>query len=305
VSLDRVAFVFPGQGSQFVGMAGDLAEAEAGIAALFAEADDTLGYPLSRLIREGPEDELRQTVHAQPALLLVSVASFRILGLRPAVVAGHSLGEYSALVAAGALGFREAIALVHKRGQYMQEAVPPGAGAMFALLGVDPETAARAAAGAEGPVDVANLNAPDQIVLSGERDAARRAAESSGAKKIVELAVSAPFHCRLMRPAEDRLAADLDRADFSDPLFPLYTNVDGRKITSGAEARDALKRQVSRAVRWTEIITRMISEDGVHTFVEIGPGNVLGGLIRRIDRSVRRLAVHDHASAEAARAALA
>jgi [acyl-carrier-protein] S-malonyltransferase len=264
-----------------------------------------LGFPLSRLIREGQEDELRLTANTQPALLLVSVATFRALGLTPAVVAGHSLGEYSALVAAGALPFADAIALVHKRGRYMQEAVPAGEGVMLALIGVELEDAARAVAAAAGLVDIANLNAPDQIVLAGERSATRQAAEAAGARKVVELAVSAPFHCRLMKPAEERLAADLDRVRFSDPLVPLYTNVDARKVTTGPEARDALKRQVSRTVRWAESVVRMISDDAVNTFVEIGPGSVLCGLIRRIDRDVRRLSAHDRATVEAARVELA
>jgi [acyl-carrier-protein] S-malonyltransferase len=301
VSLDHVAFVFPGQGAQSVGMGNGLVEAFPTARALFAEADEVLGFPLSRIIREGPEEELRRTANTQPALLLVSLAAFRALDLRPSFVAGHSLGEYSALVAAGALSFRDAIALVHKRGRYMQEAVPSGEGAMFALIGVDLESVERAVAAATGPVDVANLNAPDQIVLAGARAATRRAAEDTGARKIVELAVSAPFHCRLMKPAEERLAADLDRVAFADPEIPLYTNVDAEKVTTAAGARDALKRQVTRPVRWTESVARMISAEGVHTFVEVGPGSVLSGLIRRIDRNVRRFSVHDRASVESVR----
>lgn len=302
--LDHVAFVFPGQGAQSVGMGSDLVEAFPFVRSLFAEADDVLGFSLSRLMREGPEEELRLTANAQPALLLASVAAFRALDLRPAIVAGHSLGEYSALVAAGALAFHDAIALVRKRGRHMQEAVPPGEGAMFALIGVDLESVERAVSAAAGAVDIANRNAPDQVVVAGERAAARRAAEEAGARKIIELAVSAPFHCRLMKPAEERLAADLDRTVFSDLAVPLYTNVDAEKVTTGAAAREALKRQVSRTVRWTEIVARMISADGVHTFVEVGPGNVLGGLIRRIDRNVKCFSAHDRASMETTRAAL-
>jgi len=302
--LDHVAFVFPGQGSQAVGMGSDLCEHFPVARALFDEADEALGYPLSRIIREGPEEALRLTANTQPAILLVSIAAFRALDLVPAVVAGHSLGEYSALVAAGALQFRDAIVLVHRRGRYMQEAVPAGVGAMFALIGAEPDAIAEAIAGDGGAVDIANYNAPGQIVIAGERQAARRVAAACGARQAIELPVSAPFHCRLMRSAEDRLRADLAAVRFEDPATPLYNNVDAARVSTAAAARDGLARQVSRAVRWTEAMQHMIAAEGIRAVVEVGPGTVLSGLMRRIDRSVERLAVDDAASLAAARVAL-
>ncbi|MDX2168949.1 MAG: ACP S-malonyltransferase [Deltaproteobacteria bacterium] len=299
-----VAFVFPGQGSQAVGMGADLCEHFAAARECFAEADDALGFALSRIVRDGPEAALRLTANTQPAILLVSIAAYRSLGLQPAVVAGHSLGEYSALVAAGALAFRDAIALVHKRGRYMQEAVPEGEGAMLALIGAEPSAIAAAIAADGGVVDIANLNAPGQIVIAGERDAVERVAERAGARQAVPLPVSAPFHCRLMRPAETRLRADLAEVAIDAPAVPVYNNVDAARVTTADAVRDGLARQVSRPVRWTELVQRMIADDGIRTFVEVGPGTVLGGLIRRIDKSVQRLSVADVASLEATRAAL-
>jgi [acyl-carrier-protein] S-malonyltransferase len=304
VSLAHVAFVFPGQGSQAVGMGQDLCDGYAVARELFSEADDALGFPLSRLVREGPEAELRRTAVTQPAILLVSIAAFRALGLTPGRVAGHSLGEYSALVAAGALTFRDAIALVHKRGRYMQEAVPEGHGVMLALIGAEAEAIAAAIAADGGDVDIANYNAPGQIVIAGEREAARRVAATCGARQVIELSVSAPFHCRLMRPAEERLRADLERVPFADLQIALVNNVDAAEVTTAAAARDGLARQVSRPVRWTQVVERLVGT-GVRTFVEVGPGAVLSGMIRRIERSAERLAVGDRAGVEAVRARLA
>lgn len=299
--LDSVAFVFPGQGSQAVGMGTDLCDRFASVRELFAEADDALGYALSRIVRDGPADELTLTANTQPAILLVSVAAYRALALEPAAVAGHSLGEYSALVAAGSLAFRDAIRLVHQRGRYMQEAVPAGQGAMLALLGADGEAIRAAIAADGGAVDIANENAPGQIVIAGERDAARRVASAAGARQVVELPVSAPFHCRLMGPAEERLRADLASVAIAAPRIPFYNNVDAVRVSDPEAVRDGLARQVSRTVRWTDLVRTMVAEQRLTTTVEIGPGNVLSGLIKRIDRGLERLNVSDVASLTAAR----
>lgn len=303
--LASVAFVFPGQGSQVVGMAADLCEHFAVARACVAEADEALGFALSRLMREGPEATLRQTAHAQPAILVASIAAYRALDLRPAVVAGHSLGEYSALVAAGALSLRDAVRLVHRRGQYMQEAVPDGTGAMIALIGLDAAAVAAAIAAEGDRVDIANLNAPGQIVIAGLRDDVTRVAARSGARQAIPLAVSAPFHCRLMRPAEARLRVDLDSAAIADPLIAFYNNVDAARVTTAAAVRDGLIRQVSRPVQWAPLVQRMIADEGIRTVVEVGPGTVLSGLVRRIDRTVGRLSASDTASIASVREALA
>lgn len=302
--LAGVAFVFPGQGSQAVGMGQDAYDAFANVRALFAEADDALGYSLSQIVLKGPADALRQTANTQPAILLISVALYRELGLTPSSVAGHSLGEYSALVAAGALTFHDAIRLVHKRGQYMQEAVPDGRGVMLALIGAEDEQVRAAVEQSAGAVDIANYNAPGQIVIAGERHATEAAASQAGARQIIPLPVSAPFHCRLMQPAEERLRAALAEVSFRELTIPLYNNVDARRVTTAHEARLGLERQVSRPVRWTQVVQAMIAYEQVQTFVEVGPGNVLVGLIRRIDRSAQRHAVNSAESVANARAAL-
>ena len=304
--MDKTAFLFPGQASQYAGMGRDLAEHFPESRQVFDEADAALGFPLSKLCFEGPEEELKLTENTQPAILTVSVAAYRALekrGVLPDFVAGHSLGEYSALVAAGSLEFSAAVKLVRARGRYMQEAVPSGEGAMAAILGMSPADVAevcRKAADHE-VVAPANLNSPEQIAISGAAAAVKRAIEiasQSGAKRAVMLPVSAPFHCALMEPAQQRLEPDLRAAAFGPLRFPLITNVDAAEVTAGEEARNALVRQVTAPVRWLDSIRDML-DDGVTVFVEVGPGKVLCGLLRQIDRSVRCLNVEDSASLQA------
>ena len=289
-----LALIFPGQGSQFAGMGKSLADSYPAAAQVFAEADAALGFSLSRLCFEGPEDQLKLTENTQPALLTVSVAAFRVLeelGYRPAVVAGHSLGEYSALVAAGSLDFADAVRLVRKRGQYMQEAVPPGVGAMAALLKMPEDALDRVLAeAAQGEVvSAANLNSPDQVVIAGHTGAVHRAVElakAAGAKRAVLLPVSAPFHCALMQPAQQKLKADLDATTFRDLAVPLINNWQAREIRTGAEAREGLYQQVPNPVRWTETV-RLLAARGVTTALETGAGAVLTGLVRAIEPGIQ------------------
>jgi [acyl-carrier-protein] S-malonyltransferase len=286
-----IAFIFPGQGSQVVGMGRALAEAFPVCRETFEEADRALGEPLSRLCFEGPEDRLRLTENTQPAILAVSVAAYHLLasrGLEPAFMAGHSLGEYSAHVAAGTIAFEDALSIVRRRGRYMQEAVPLGQGAMAAVLGLDAAgVAAACEEAAEGDiVSPANLNAPGQVVIAGSREAVARAsdrARARGAKRVVPLPVSAPFHCALMKPAEDRLAPELRALAVRAPRVPVVANVDAEPKRDERAAIEALVRQVSAPVRWEDVVRRLASE-GVNAYVEVGPGTVLSGLVRKIHR---------------------
>jgi [acyl-carrier-protein] S-malonyltransferase len=301
--MGKIAFVFPGQGSQYPGMGKELAEKYPAARAVFEEADRALGFPISQMCFSGTEEELKLTANTQPAILTCSVAFYRILAeksITPDFVAGHSLGEYSALVAAGAIKFSDAVQIVRKRGTYMHEAVPAGQGAMAAIMGLSPAVVLDACKrAAEGKIcSPANLNSPEQTVISGHAEAVKRAVEIAsqlGAKRAVILAVSAPFHCALMMPAQERLEKDL-RAMAIGPLrVPLVTNVDADTETSGEEARDALIRQVTNPVRWEESVHELIDE-GANTFVEVGPSRVLIGLLRQIERSVGALNVEDEKS---------
>lgn len=301
--MGKIAFVFPGQASQYPGMGKELVEKYSAARAVFDEADRALGFSISQMCFAGSEEDLKQTANTQPAILTCSVAIYRILaekGIVPDFLAGHSLGEYSGLVAAGALKFSDAVRLVRQRGQYMQEAVPAGVGAMAAIMGLSPAVVMDACKrAADGEVcSPANLNSPEQTVISGHAAAVKRAVEiasQSGAKRAVILAVSAPFHSALMMPAQERLQKDLQRTEFSNLRVPLVTNVDADTVNSGEEARDALARQVSLPVRWEESV-RLLIDEGVNTFVEVGPGRVLVGLLRQIERSVGALNVEDEKS---------
>jgi [acyl-carrier-protein] S-malonyltransferase len=298
-----IALLFPGQGSQAVGMGKDLAEKYPIARQTFEEADDALGYKLSQLCFEGPEDQLRLTEITQPAILTVSIAVLRVLETqipKPAFVAGHSLGEYSAHVASGTIRFADAVRTVRNRGKYMQEAVPVGVGAMAAILGMelDKITAICAEAGQNEVCEPANINSPEQVVISGNTAAVERAvklAEERGAKKAKLLPVSAPFHCTLMKAAQDRLQADLDKLAMSKPAYPVACNVDADLVTDALKARDTLIRQVTGSVKWDECVRLLITQ-GVETFIEVGPGKVLWGLMRQIDRSQTSLNVSDDAT---------
>jgi [acyl-carrier-protein] S-malonyltransferase len=301
--MSKLAFLFPGQASQYCGMGRDLAANFPESKAVFDEADAALGFSITQTCFEGTEEALKLTENTQPGILTVSTAAYRALekqGIVPDFVAGHSLGEYSALAAAGGLEFSAAVKLVRGRGKYMQEAVPAGQGAMAAILGLSPtEVADICKKAAENEVvSPANLNSPEQTVISGSAAAVKRAVEiatQSGAKRAVILPVSAPFHCALMMPAQQRLERDLRATKFSALKIPLITNVDAQAITTGDEARDALIRQVTAPVRWLDSVREMI-EAGVTVFVEVGPGKVLTGLLRQIDRSVRVFNVEDSTS---------
>ena len=304
-----IAFVFPGQGAQKVGMGKALSDRFPVCRQTFEEADAALGEPLSALCFAGPEDRLMLTENTQPAILAVSVAAWRVAtahGMRASFAAGHSLGEYSAHVAAGTLSYTDALRAVRRRGRYMQEAVPVGDGAMAAILGLDRADVTRACAEVARQrgrvVSPANLNAPGQVVIAGHADAVAAAGERAkalGARRVIALPVSAPFHCALMKPAEDRLAPELRALPASDPGLPVVANVDAEPKRDAAAAIDALIRQVSSPVRWEDVVRRLVAE-GVTTCVELGPGSVLAGLIKKIDRGVKVVSIEDPDGLDAA-----
>jgi len=303
--MARIAFVFPGQGSQYVGMGKSLAEKFPQIKESFNLANQTLGFDLTNLCFHGPEEELQQTANTQPAILTVSIACYNLLkdrGIQAEVTAGHSLGEYSALVAAGALDFSTALRLVRKRGQLMQEAASKGVGGMAAILGLDGQKTreACAEAGKIGIVEPVNYNCPGQIVIAGENEAldeALKIAKEKGAKRAVRLAVSGPFHSSLMQPVSEKLALELENINFSEPEIPVVTNVSGTYLREAEKIKEALVQQVCSSVQWEESIKNMTAQ-GVDTFIEVGPGKVLSGLIKKISKNVQILHVEDLDSLE-------
>lgn len=304
-----IAYIFPGQGSQYSGMGKDLAEKFAAARQVFEEADEALGFGLSQLCFAGSAEDLQLTENTQPAILATSVAALRAIEAEgfPAAnfVAGHSLGEYSALVAAGSLSLADALRTVRARGRYMQEAVPVGTGAMAAILGMELDAVkAGCEEAAQGEIcSPANINSPSQIVIAGHAKAIDRAIvilKERGAKRAIKLNVSAPFHCALMKPAQERLAADLEQLRFDDLKVPVVTNVDAITVADGDQARESLVRQVSQPVQWRESVEFLIGQ-GVQGFIEIGPGKVLSGLVRQTDRNVRCANVENEESLRAAR----
>lgn len=296
--MEKVAFMFPGQASQYVGMGKEIFNTYEESRRVFEKADRTLDFDISRLCFEGPEEEVQLTPNTQPAILTTSIAVWVLLknaGVKPDYVAGHSLGEYSALVAAESLGFEDAVSLVRKRGQYMQEAVPVGEGSMAAIIGLERSRVEKICQQVGGEVQPANYNSPVQIVISGTREGVDKAivlALQAGAKRASLLPVSAPFHSRLMLPAQEKLKIDIERTEFHPLLIPLVTNVDARVIHNPQQAKDSLIRQVTSPVRWEDSIYHLIGQ-GVSTFVEVGPGRVLANLIKRIDKGVKNPNIED------------
>jgi [acyl-carrier-protein] S-malonyltransferase len=299
--MSKTAFIFPGQGSQTVGMGKDLADNFPLAKEVFEEANDALGFSLSEICWNGTAEDLALTENTQPAILTTSVATFRVMQTEgfahPDFVAGHSLGEYSALVAAGAMSFSDAVRTVHKRGKYMQEAVPVGVGAMAAILGLDLETIEKGCEEAtQGQIcSPANINSPSQIVIAGNAEAIDRACEilkEKGAKRAIKLNVSAPFHCALMMPAQEKLAADLQSIKYGEFKFPIVQNVDAQVNSDSAKVCDALTKQVSNPVRWLQSVENLVKL-GVETFVEVGAGKVLSGLVKQINREARLLNVEN------------